>query len=124
VQLPDVNSDSYFTRVFGRPLREQTCTCERTAEPNVTQALHLANGDTINAKLRDASGVVAKTAASGKPVEKWLDEAYLAALGRMPTTAEREAVSRAMAVDKGEQRAAMEDVYWALMSSREFIFNH
>ncbi|MEQ1850293.1 MAG: DUF1549 and DUF1553 domain-containing protein [Chthoniobacteraceae bacterium] len=124
VQLPDVNSDSYFTRVFGRPLREQTCTCERTAEPNVTQALHLANGDTINAKLRDASGVVAKTAASGKPLEKWLDDAYLAALGRAPTTAEREAVSRAMAVDKGEQRAVMEDVYWALMSSREFIFNH
>jgi hypothetical protein len=124
VQLPDVNTDSYFTRAFGRPLREQTCECERTAEPNVTQALHLANGETINAKLRDASGVVAKTVAAGSPVEKWLDDAYLSALGRLPTVPEREAVSKAMAEGKGEQGLVVEDVYWALLSSREFIFNH
>jgi hypothetical protein len=124
VQLPDVNTDSYFTRAFGRPLREQTCECERTVEPNVTQALHLANGDTINAKLRDASGVVAGAVAAGKPVEQWLDDAYLAALSRLPTAAEKEAVSRAMTEGKDEQRLVVEDVYWALLSSREFIFNH
>ena len=124
VQLPDVNTDSYFTRAFGRPLRDQTCSCERTVEPNVTQALHLANGDTINAKLHDASGVVAKTAASKKPPDQWLDEAYLAALSRLPTASEKEAVSRALAEGADGKRLVMEDVYWALLSSREFIFNH
>ena len=124
VQLPDVNTDSYFTRVFGRPLREQTCECERTEEPNVTQALHIANGDTLNAKLHDASSVVGKIAASKKPVEQWLEDAYLAALGRLPSAAEKAAVSRALADAKDDQRPVMEDVFWALMSNREFIFNH
>ena len=124
VQLPDVNTDSYFTRVFGRPLREQTCECERTEEPNVTQALHIANGDTLNAKLHDASSVVGKIAASKMPVEQWLEDAYLAALGRLPSAAEKAAVSRALADAKDDQRPVMEDVFWALMSNREFIFNH
>ncbi len=124
VQLPDVNTDSYFTRVFGRPLREQTCECERTEEPNVTQALHIANGDTLNAKLRDASSLAAKVIASRQPAAQWLEDAYLAALGRRPAAAEVQSVESALAVPKEEQRAVVEDVLWALMSSREFIFNH
>jgi len=124
VQLPDVNTDSYFTRVFGRPLREQTCECERTEEPNVTQALHMANGDTINAKLRDASSVAAKVVAPNKPVAQWLEDAYLAALGRKPTALEVQSVEGALVGAKEEKRAVVEDVLWALMSSREFIFNH
>ncbi len=124
LQLPDANTDSYFTRVFGRPSREQTCECERTEEPNVTQALHIANGDTLNAKLRDAASVVAKSAALGRPVEQWLEDAYLSALGRRPTVAETESVSKALGGTPEERRLVMEDVFWALMSSREFIFNH
>ncbi len=124
VQLPDVNTDSYFTRVFGRPLREQTCECERTEEPNVTQALHIANGDTLNAKLRNAAGVAAKVIASNKPVSQWLDDVYLAALGRKATPGEVQSVESALAGAKEEKRLVVEDVLWALMSSREFIFNH
>jgi hypothetical protein len=124
VQLPDANTDSYFTRVFGRPLREQTCECERTEEPNVTQALHIANGDTLNAKLRDATSVAAKVVESKRPVAQWLEDAYLAALGRRPTASETESVEKALAGAKDEKRAVVEDVLWALMSSREFIFNH
>jgi Protein of unknown function (DUF1553) len=124
VQLPDANTDSYFTRVFGRPLRDQTCECERTEEPNVTQALHIANGDTLNAKLRDATSIAARVVTSNQPVSQWLDDAYLAALGRKPTANELQSVEGALAGEKEEKRAVVEDVLWALMSSREFIFNH
>ena len=124
VQLPDVNTDSYFTRAFGRPLREQTCECERTEEPSVTQALHLANGETINAKLRDASGVVAQAMKSERPIAQWLEEAYLAALSRRPTAAEMDAVVKASAEAREDRRLVVEDVFWALISSREFLFNH
>ncbi|MEO6787624.1 MAG: DUF1549 domain-containing protein, partial [Chthoniobacteraceae bacterium] len=124
MQLPDVNTDSYFTRAFGRPLRERTCECERTEEPSVTQALHIANGDTLNAKLKDPSSVVAKIVASKEPAEMWLDDAYLSALGRLPSATEKDAVLRAFAQAEDGQRTVIEDVYWALMSSREFIFNH
>jgi len=124
VQLPDANTDSYFTRVFGRPLREQTCECERTEAPNVTQALHLANGETINAKLREVSSVVAKVMASKRPVPQWLEEAYLAALSRRPSAGEIDVVAQALSGAKEEQRLVIEDIFWALLSSREFIFNH
>src|SRR5256885_16937035 len=51
IQLPDTRIASYFLKTFGRPDREKTCECERTAEPNVAQMLHIANGDTLNQKL-------------------------------------------------------------------------
>jgi hypothetical protein len=90
----------------------------------VTQALHLANGDTVNAKLRDASSIASKIASSDRPVEQWLDEAYLAAFSRRPTPAEKDAVVRTLAESREDRRLAIEDVLWSLISSREFIFNH
>ncbi len=124
LQLPDANTDSYFTRAFGRPLRDLTCECERTAEPSVTQALHLANGDTVNAKLRDPKSRAAKLDLAKGSVEGWLEEAYLATLSRRPTAAEVEAVRAALAEAKDNPRLALDDTLWALVSSREFLFNH
>jgi hypothetical protein len=124
LQLPDPNTDSYFTRAFGRPLRELTCECERTAEPNIAQALHLANGDTLNAKLRDPNSIVGKAIAAKTPVAQWFESACLATLCRAPTDAEKEAVIAAIQESGPDPRPAMEDALWALMSSREFLFNH
>jgi hypothetical protein len=125
MQLPDAGTNSYFTKAFGRPAREQTCECERTAEPSVTQALHVANGDTINKKLTSDQGVVAQAIARKAPAEKLIDEAFIASLSRMPGEAERKQFAAALnSIDVKEKRAALEDVYWALLSSREFLFNH
>jgi Protein of unknown function (DUF1553) len=124
LQLPDTNTDSYFTRAFGRPLRELTCECERTAEPSVAQALHIANGDTLNSKLRDPKGIVARAAASKTPTAEWLERVYLAAFSRPPTAAEKQAAGEAIAGAKDDANFAMEDTLWALLSSREFLFNH
>ena len=124
VQLPDANTDSYFTRAFGRAARENTCECERTAEPSVTQALHLANGDTINQKLSAKEGVISSALTSEKPPAQWIEEAYLAALSRLPTTAEQTHFAALFADEKTDRRPLLEDVYWALLTSREFLFNH
>jgi hypothetical protein len=124
LQLPDANTDSYFTRTFGRPLRELTCECERTAEPSVTQALHLANGETLNAKLRDPKSRVGKAISSKQSLEAWLEDTYLAAFSRLPTPAETEVIRESIAEGKTETQAVMEDTVWALLSSREFLFNH
>ena len=86
MQLPDANTDSYFTKAFGRPARDQTCECERTAEPSVTQALHVSNGDTINGKLVDKNSCVAQALASGQSDEAIIVEAYLSALARRPAS--------------------------------------
>jgi hypothetical protein len=124
LQLPDPNTDSYFTRAFGRPLRELTCECERAAEPSVTQALHLANGDTVNAKLRDPKSRAGRKVSGKESIDAWLEDAYLATLSRAPTPAEAQAIHDALAESKDDPRPVLEDTLWALMSSREFLFNH
>jgi hypothetical protein len=125
MQLPDVNTDSYFTKAFGRPLRDQTCECERTAEPSVTQALHVSNGDTINSKLLDKNSCVGQALAAGVSDEQAIEEAYLSAVSRPPSAQERTQLLKLFAAaPKEEKRTLLEDTYWALLSSKEFLFNH
>src|SRR5205823_10579474 len=82
IQLPDTKIASYFLKTFGRPDREKTCECERTAEPNVAQMLHIANGDTLNDKLMAKDNQIAKLLAEKMPAEKIVEEAYLSSLSR------------------------------------------
>ena len=126
LQLPDSNTASYFLTSFGRPERVQTCDCERTSEPSMAQALHIANGDTLNQKLSAKGNRVEKLLASAANDAQLADEAYLLAIGRTPTDKERAGVLKVLSASKDptEKRLAVEDVLWGLMSSREFLFNH
>jgi hypothetical protein len=126
LQLPDSNTASYFLTSFGRPERVQTCDCERTSEPSMAQALHIANGDTLNQKLSAKGNRLEKLLASVSDDSQLTDEAYLLAIGRTPTAKERAGVLEILNTtkDRAEKRLALEDVFWGLMSSREFLFNH
>jgi hypothetical protein len=127
LQLPDAQVASYFLSAFGRPQRVQTCSCERQEEPNVAQALHLSNGDTINGKLRAPGGTVERLAKEGLSGSELLDRLYLTALGRTPRPAEREKVLTALhlAPDaRVTEREPIEDLLSALLMSNEFLFNH
>jgi hypothetical protein len=125
IQLPDVGVDSYFLKTFGRPDREKTCECERTAEPSVSQVLHMANGDTINKKLAAKEGRIAQLLAEKIPSDKIIEEAYLSSFARNPTAAEKEKVMQYFkTAEPSGTRAIIEDTYWALLSSKEFLFNH
>jgi hypothetical protein len=124
-QLPDTRVFSYFLKTFGRPDREKTCECERTSEPNVAQVLHIVNGDTLNQKLADKNNRVARWMKENTPPEEIVDDAYLSALSRYPTPIEKTKMVAALSsAEEKEKRAALEDMLWALLSSREFLFNH
>jgi len=125
LQLPDTKVFSYFLKTFGRPDREKTCECERTAEPSVTQVLHIANGDTLNQKLAAKDNTITKLLAAHTPEETLVQEVSLACLARFPTPVEKEKLLKALAdAQDSERRAAVEDIYWALLSTKEFLFNH
>ncbi|MDB6072722.1 MAG: hypothetical protein JWO89_362, partial [Verrucomicrobiaceae bacterium] len=125
VQLPDSNTTSYFLNTFGRPDRERTCECERTNEPSMAQALHIANGDTLNKKLSQPGNRLDVLLTSGKTDAQIVDEACLLALSRHPTEMEKPRMTTLLASAKPEEkRMVLEDLFWGLMSSRDFVFNH
>ncbi len=124
IQLPDVNVNSYFLKSFGRPLREITCECERTAQPSMVQVLHISNGDTVNQKLEDKGNRLEKQLAAGRSNEEIIEEAYLAALSRYPTESEQARLAAALSEPDVERRLLVEDLYWSILSSKEFLFNH
>src|SRR6185369_16896767 len=119
LQLPDSKIASYFLKTFGRPDREKTCECERTAEPSVTQVLHIANGDTINKKLEAKECRISKLLQEKVPDDKIVESAYLNTLSRFPTLEEKTKFVAALGqANESERRAVVEDVYWALLSSK------
>lgn len=123
LQLADSQVASEFLTAFGRPERVQTCSCERQEEPNVAQALHLVNGATINDKLRKPESIAGELAKQDLPTDELLDEVYLRALSRYPRPEERSRV-RGLLSEGKPSRELIEDLLAAVLTSREFLFNH
>jgi hypothetical protein len=117
---------SSFLSKFGRNNRDIVCECERNNKPSLVQVLHIANGGTINEKLKSNSSCV--EIAIAKPVtanRAIIREAFLKTVAREPT--ENESTSLLQIIEQAglnDRRSAIEDLYWSLMSSREFLFQH
>ena len=91
----------------------------------MVQALHLSNGDTVNEKLAMKEGRVSVWMAEKRPVAEMIDEAHLLCLSRMPKPEEKRAyLALFESAGEAEKRAVVEDLFWALMTSREFLFQH
>lgn len=123
LQLSDSAVTSYFLKTFGRNEREITCECERSNKPSMVQVLHLSNGDTLNNNLRSKQSRVNTmiTQSNGDII----DEAYLLCLSRRPSDSERKRLQNIFEVaPETERRGVVEDLFWALMTSREFLFQH
>ena len=122
VQIPDGNTSSYFLTTFGRATRETVCSCEVRTEPNLSQALHLLNGSTVENKINDG-GVVRKALKAGQKPEAILDDLYLRCLCRRPSEEER-ARLLAFFKDAKSEEQVLNDLFWALLNAKEFVFNH
>jgi hypothetical protein len=121
VQIADGNTSTYFLTTFGRATRETVCSCEVKMEPTLSQALHLLNGDTVNGKIQ-AGGVLAKLAVEKVEPLAIIERLYVTCLARKPTPEEMEGFKPLVA--GGDVNKTLEDLFWALLNSREFIFNH
>lgn len=122
-QIPDGKMDNPFLKTFGRPARELACECERESDSNLSQALQLIGGTTVNGKLRDDNGRMAELAKSDKSPEAITRELYLIALARDPNASELSAAVKHLS-SATDRRQAVEDLGWVLINSKEFLFRH
>jgi hypothetical protein len=121
-QIADGETSTYFLTTFGRAKRETVCACEATTAPTLSQALHLLNGEAVQGKIAQGA-VVKKLLDQGQTPTQVLESLYLRALGRKPVADEQEQLLALVAAAENPQ-AGLEDVFWAILNSREFLFNH
>ncbi len=125
LQLPDTQVKSQFLTVFGRPARQVCDVAERSFDPTIAQALHVINGDTLNKKLSNPDGNVALFQKLGLSNSRILEHVYLTAFSRYPSETEKTELLAALSKSPNDARQkALEDMLWALLTSKEFLFNH
>lgn len=122
VEIADGNTSNYFLTTFGRASRETVCSCEVRMEPNLSQALHLLNGDAVHAKVMEGN-VIGRMIDGGMDDRAILNEIWLRTLARPPSEAQIESIL-ATFVGGDQRKSELEDVFWSLLNSREFVFNH
>ncbi len=120
-QLPDPKVPSFFLDVFDRATRETVC--ERKQTTSVMQIMHLISGDTINQKIRAENSLIERLIKSGGSSREIIEELYLRTLSRFPKKEEAQLAQQGIN-QAPSPREGYEDLLWALLNSKEFLFNH
>ena len=124
VQIADGGTSDYFLTTFGRATRETVCSCEVRMDPNLSQALAMINGNTVHQKAAN-SPVINDMFAQKRTPAQMIAELYVRCLGRYPTESEMGSLLAQVAQAGDNNRPqVMVDIYWALLNSQEFMFNH
>lgn len=96
-----------------------------TFNGSIPQVLMMFNGELIKqATSVGKGGFLDKVAGSGMPPAQKIDTLYLSALARTPTAKERQVATALLGARKGDVAGALQDVWWAVLNSNEFIINH
>lgn len=123
IELPDEAVKTPLLLAFGKPDRSTACECERSGAATLTQSLYLIGSTELHNKLKDKAGRAGQLAADARPLSEKIREMYLWAFSRPPSAMEMQTVERYLAASNG-RREAYEDVLWALLNTKEFLFNH
>ena len=125
IQLPDASIGPYFLKVFGQPQADTACECERSQEANLAQSLHLLNSSEVQNKIADGNGRASKFASDkDHPSEGKIKELYRWVYSREPDQDEMQIALAHLEKHKDNPKVAFEDIVWALINSKEFLFNH
>ena len=125
IQLPDASIGPYFLKVFGQPRGDTACECERSQEANLAQSLHLLNSSEVQTKIASGSGRAAKLSGDkARTDDDKVRELYRWAYSREPKDDELQIAMAHIKKHEANPKVAYEDVVWALINTKEFLFNH
>jgi len=123
IMLPDEGFSSYFLDVFGRPQRISACECERVSEANLAQALHLLNSQEVQSKLAQGGGRADLLAKDPRPDAEKIEELFLWVFGRRPSPDHLQVALQHIQRHGPDKKPAYENLLWALINTKEFVFN-
>ncbi len=124
IDLADGSITSQFLEMFGRPARDTGLESERKNEPTDSQRLHMLNSTHIQNKI-NRNKILKNLPKSAKGKKRMqLDMLYLSILSRFPTQAERKAVKEYYSTSGLSRGQATNDIVWALINSKEFLYRH
>jgi hypothetical protein len=121
-EIPDGKTTNHFLNTFGKSTRQSVCACEVNTQPNLSQALHLINGDTVHNKIGRGK-VIQKMVKSKTPNPEIIEDIFLRCLSRSPTERELDQLMSELK-SGGKRNQVLQDIFWAVLNSREFVFNH
>lgn len=122
VQIADGGTSTYFLNTFGRSPRTTVCACEASTDPSLSQALHMLNGSSTQGKIQEGQ-LIKSWLAEGASVSDVIGRIFVRCLSRAPTETEIATLTK-LVEDSGNQQTGLEDAFWAVLNSREFMFNH
>lgn len=122
VQIADGKTSTYFLTTFGRSPRTTVCEAEASTDPSLSQALHLLNGSSTQGKIQQGK-LINGWLEQGQSVQEIINRIFVRALSREATQHELETLIK-MVSEAGNNQLGLEDAYWAVLNSREFMFNH
>ncbi len=122
IQLPIEPQSNYFLKSFGQSARTSVCACEASDQPTLSQALHLLNGVTTNEKIKNGKWLP-RQLSDGRAIEDIVTDIYRRCLSRPPTQNELTELV-ALIAESDQPREGLQDAFWAVLNSREFVFNH
>ena len=125
MQLPDTSVGPYFLKVFGQPQADTACECERSQEANLAQSLHLLNSSEVQNKIGSGQGrALALANQQDRSHQERIRDLYRWAYAREPDAEETQIAVAHIEKHKDDVKIAYEDILWALINTKEFLFNH
>lgn len=121
IEIPDAEYPDYFLNTFAKPRRTSVCECERSPDANLAQALHTLNGEILATKIAAPAGRIAKLIEGKKSHPEIVTELYYCSVCREPT-AEELAASEKLLAEYPNPKECYEDLLWALINSKAFLF--
>jgi hypothetical protein len=122
IMLPDESFTSYFLDVTGRPQRISACECERVNEASLAMSLHLLNSNEVQDKLARTGGRAETIAKDPRPDAEKIEDLFLLAIAKKPTPVQLAAALEHIAKNEKSKKVAYENIIWALLNSKAFLF--